>query len=91
MSVSEEVLPRCRSSGDDGAEAHHDIELVDEDGRPLAGRRLPDGVEGLSALHALIADQLAEDAESEQVIVGSRPTGPVGAGVDRRRSHRLYG
>jgi transposase len=56
--------------GDDWAEAHHDIELVDEDGRRLTRRRLPDGVEGLSALHALIADQLAEDAEPEQVVVG---------------------
>jgi transposase len=44
--------------------------LVDEDGRRLVRRRLPEGVEGLAALHALIADQLPEDAEPEQVIVG---------------------
>ena len=56
--------------GDDWAEAHHDIELVDEVGRRLARRRLSDGVEGLSAVHALIADHLAEDAEPDQVIVG---------------------
>jgi transposase len=56
--------------GDDWAEAHHDVELVDEDGRRLVRRRLPEGVEGLAALHALIADQLPEDAEPEQVIVG---------------------
>ena len=56
--------------GDDWAEAHHDIELVDEAGRRLVRRRLPEGVEGLAGLHALIADQLPEDAEPEQVLVG---------------------
>src|SRR3954467_3582575 len=56
--------------GDDWAEAHHDIELVDESGRRLARRRLPEGVEGLATLHALIADHLDEDAEADQVIVG---------------------
>jgi transposase len=56
--------------GDDWAEAHHDIELVDEDGRRLARRRLPEGVDGLAALHALVADHLAEDAEADQVVVG---------------------
>jgi transposase len=56
--------------GDDWAEAHHDIELVDESGRRLARRRLPEGVEGLAALHALVADHLAEDAEADQVVVG---------------------
>jgi transposase len=56
--------------GDDWAEAHHDIELVDEDGRRLARRRLPEGVEGLAALHALIADHLTEDADADQVLIG---------------------
>jgi hypothetical protein len=56
--------------GDDWAEAHHDMEIVDEDGRRLARRRLPEGVDGLAGLHALVADHLAEDAEPGQVIVG---------------------
>jgi transposase len=56
--------------GDDWTEAHHDIEVVDDDGRRLARRRLPEGVEGLAALHALIADHLAEDAEADQVVIG---------------------
>ena len=54
----------------DWAEAHHDIELVDESGRRLARRRLPEGVDGLAALHALIADHLDEDAEPAEVVVG---------------------
>src|SRR3954467_10680499 len=56
--------------GDDWAEAHHDIEIVDEDGRRLARRRLPEGVDGLATLHALVADHLGEDDESDQVVVG---------------------
>lgn len=56
--------------GDDWAEAHHDVELVDETGTVLVRRRLPEGVEGISALHALIADHLGDDDEPEDVIVG---------------------
>ena len=56
--------------GDDWAEAHHDIEIQDDAGRRLAKRRLPEGIEGLAALHALVADHLAEDAEPEQVLIG---------------------
>jgi transposase len=46
--------------GDDWAEDHHDIEIVDEDGRRLARRRLPEGLEGVSRLHALIAAAMPE-------------------------------
>ena len=56
--------------GDDWAEAHHDIEVLDEVGRRLARRRLPEGVAGLAALHGLVADHLAEDAEADQVVIG---------------------
>jgi transposase len=56
--------------GDDWAEAHHDIEVVDVDGGVLVRRRLPEGVEGISQLHALIADHLGEDDEPENVVVG---------------------
>lgn len=56
--------------GDDWAEAHHDIELQDEQGMVLARRRLPEGVTGLAQLHALIADHLDEDDEPESVLVG---------------------
>ena len=56
--------------GNDWAEAHHDIEIVDDQGQVLARRRLPEGVAGLAALHALVADHLGEDDEPEQVLVG---------------------
>jgi hypothetical protein len=41
--------------GDDWAEDHHDVEIVAGDGRRLARRRLPEGLAGMSQLHALIA------------------------------------
>jgi hypothetical protein len=56
--------------GDDWAEAHHDIEIEDDDGRLLVRRRLPEGVEGLAALHSLVGDHLEEGAEPEQVLIG---------------------
>lgn len=56
--------------GDDWAEAHHDVELVDEAGRVLARRRLPEGVLGLERLHALIGDHLGEEDEPGDVVVG---------------------
>ena len=63
--------------GDDWAEDHHDVELVDEGGRRLARARLPEGLEGLSRLHALIAEHLpnewadlpAEEA-ARRVVIG---------------------
>jgi transposase len=44
--------------GDDWAEDHHDVELVDDDGRRLARARLPEGLEGITRLHVLIASHL---------------------------------
>ena len=56
--------------GNDWAEAHHDVELVDQAGVVLARRRLPEGVVGLATLHGLIADHLGEGDEPDQVLVG---------------------
>jgi transposase len=56
--------------GDDWAEDHHDIEILDETGRRLVRRRLPEGAAGIAGLHALIADHLDPDAEPDQVVVG---------------------
>lgn len=49
--------------GDDWAEAHHDIYICDEAGARLAARRFPEGVEGISSLHELIATHAEEPAE----------------------------
>jgi transposase len=47
--------------GDDWAEDHHDVELVDDTGRRLARARLSEGLEGVSRLHALIAEHRGEE------------------------------
>ena len=47
--------------GDDWAEGHHDIEIVDDGGKVLVRRRLPEGLEGVTRLHALVAAQLPDD------------------------------
>jgi transposase len=56
--------------GDDWAEDHHDVELMDACGRRLARARLSEGVAGMERLHAMIGEQLGEDADEAQVIVG---------------------
>lgn len=68
--------------GDDWAEAHHDIEIVDEEGKRLVRRRLPEGIEGISRLHALIAAAMpAEWAELDDVDAASR----VKVGIETER------
>jgi transposase len=47
--------------GDDWAEGHHDIEIVDDDGKVLARKRLPEGLEGVTRMHSLIAAQMPDD------------------------------
>jgi hypothetical protein len=56
--------------GDDWAQDHHDVELMDAAGRVLARRRLPEGVAGMARLHELIGQQLGEDAEDAEVVTG---------------------
>lgn len=46
--------------GNDWAEDHHDVYVMDEAGRKLAARRFGEGMEGLRALHALLGAH-AED------------------------------
>ncbi len=53
--------------GDDWAEAHHDVHLMDEAGQRLAARRLPEGLEGIRRFHELVADHSDDPG---QVVVG---------------------
>ncbi|MBO0775166.1 MAG: IS110 family transposase [Actinobacteria bacterium] len=48
--------------GDDWAEDHHDVELMDSAGRVLARARLPEGAAGMARLHAMIGEQAGDDA-----------------------------
>ncbi|MGH4009594.1 MAG: IS110 family transposase [Pseudonocardiaceae bacterium] len=56
--------------GDDWAEDHHDVEVVDESGCRLARKRFSEGVTGFAGLHALLADCLPDDAEPADVVIG---------------------
>ena len=56
--------------GDDWAEDHHDIEVMDETGRVLAKKRLAEGAAGIARLHALIGRYLPGDVADAEVVVG---------------------
>ena len=56
--------------GDDWAEDHHDVEVMDEAGKVLARKRLPEGAAGIAQLHGLVGRYLGEDADDSQVVVG---------------------
>jgi len=53
--------------GDDWAEAHHDVHLMNEAGDRLAARRFPEGLDGIAGLHAMVAEHADDPSE---VIVG---------------------
>jgi transposase len=56
--------------GDDWAEDHHDIEVMDQAGKVLARKRLPEGAAGMAQLHGLVGAHLGEDDEDAEVVVG---------------------
>ncbi len=62
--------------GDDWAEDHHDVELMDAAGRVLAKRRLPEGVAGMARLHEMVGQHLGEDADAEVVVGIETDRGP---------------
>jgi transposase len=53
--------------GDDWAEDHHDIEVLDEQGATLARPRFTEGLAGVRQLHALLAEHAENPGE---VVVG---------------------
>ena len=57
--------------GDDWAQDHHDVELMDERGRVLGRARLPEGVAGMARLHELTGEQLGEGADEAEVVIGT--------------------
>ena len=56
--------------GDDWAEDHHDIEVMDQAGKVLAKRRLPEGMAGMTQLHELTGRFVPEDAADAEVVIG---------------------
>ena len=53
--------------GNDWAEGHHDVYLMDEDGTRLGFAHLPEGIQGIARFHQLVAEHASDAAE---VVVG---------------------
>jgi transposase len=61
----------CLFVGDDWAEDHHDVEVMDAVGRVLTKARLPEGVAGMARQHVMIGEQFGDaDPDEVQVLVG---------------------
>ena len=68
--------------GDDWAEDHHDVELMDASGRRLAKARLPEGVAGMARLHAMAGTGFAGATELLEQLVTQ-------TGIEFRRLKRV--
>jgi hypothetical protein len=73
--------------GDDWAEAHHDVYLMDEYGRRLGSRRLPERLTGIRQLHELIAGHAAEP---DQVVIGIETDRGLWVGALSGASYRVF-
>jgi transposase len=56
--------------GDDWAEDHHDVDVLDTAGPRLAKARLPEGVAGIARLHAIVGEAAGDEADEMEVLVG---------------------
>ena len=62
--------------GDDWAEDHHDIEVMDEAGQVLVRKRLPEGVAGIGQLHGLIGRFVPAGGDAEVQVGIETDRGP---------------
>jgi transposase len=83
--------------GDDWAEDHHDLELEDETGRRLAKARLPEGLEGIARLHAMVAQhapadwaELPSEEVADRVVVGIETDRGPWVTALRAAGYRVY-
>jgi hypothetical protein len=61
--------------GIDWAEGHHDVALVDEDGKLLAKRRIDETPDGLAEFNAMLADAVGDTAEAPIPVAIETPRG----------------
>jgi transposase len=73
--------------GDDWAEDHHDIYLMDADGTRLASRRLPEGLPGIAGFHELVA---AHVEEPSQVVIGIETDRGLWVGALTAAGYQVY-
>jgi transposase len=62
--------------GDDWVQDHHDIEVMDEAGKVLARKRLPEGVAGMAHLHELIGQFVPAGGDAEVQVGIETDRGP---------------
>ena len=74
--------------GDDWAEAHHDVHVMNEAGERLTSRRLPEGLEGVAGLHKLIAEYCDDPSE---VVVGIETDRGLWVHALVAAGYRVYG
>jgi len=60
---SEARRDRLLFVGDDWAEDHHDVAIMDESGKVLAKNRIPEGIGGVTAFHSLVAHHASDPQE----------------------------
>ena len=73
--------------GDDWAQDHHDVYLMDEAGARLAARRLPEGLTGIGQFHDMIAMHADEPNE---VIVGIEKDHGLWVGALAASGYQVY-
>ena len=73
--------------GDDWAEQHHDVYLMDGAGKRLASRRLPEGLAGIRQLHELIATHAEEP---DQVVIGIETDRGLWVGALTGAGYRVF-
>ena len=69
--------------GIDWAEGHHDIALVDGEGRLVAKRRISESLDGIAELTAMLA--VAGDCAEQPIPVAIETPRAAGGGAARRR------
>lgn len=73
--------------GIDWAEAHHDVCVLGPEGEVLATRRIPDGLEGVARLHAMLGEHAGRP---EAVIVGIETDRGLLVGALLAAGYRVY-
>jgi transposase len=73
--------------GDDWSEDHHDVYVMDQAGKRLASRRLPEGLTGIRQLHELIA---AHVEDPEQVVIGIETDRGLWVGALTAAGYQVY-
>jgi len=73
--------------GDDWSEDHHDVCLMDQAGKRLASRRLPEALTGIRQLHELNAEHAEEP---DQVVIGIETDRGLWAGALAAAGYQVF-